>query len=215
MTGDVAAFEHHSGRIESVLLADGSKLNADFVVNTCGAWSNELASKVGVELPIRARRRTAFVVSCPERIPEFPILIDTSGIFIRPEQNHFLCATSPNPENDHDDLPLDPDLALFEELIWPTLAERIPAFEALRIERAWAGYYEFNTIDQNGIVGRTDVENFYVAAGFSGHGLMHSAGVGRGLAELITYDEYRSIDLSPLSPTRFAEGKAIVEHGVY
>ena len=215
VTGEVTNLVEQNGRVTSVQLADGRELTATIVVNTCGAWSDILASKVGLALPIRARRRSAYVISCPTPIPDFPILVDTSGIYVRPEQHHFLCTLSPSPEDDHDNLPLDPDLQRFEDVIWPTLAERIPSFEALRLERAWAGYYEYNTIDQNGIVGRTEIENFYVAAGFSGHGLMHSAGVGRGLAELIAHGEYRSIDLSPLSPNRFAEGRPIIEAGVY
>lgn len=215
VTGEVTGLSARSGRITSVQLADGRELSATIVVNACGAWSNDLASKVGLALPIRARRRSAFVVSCPKQIHDFPILIDTSGIYVRPEQHHFLCTLSPRPEADLDNLPLDPDCHQFEDVIWPTLAARIPAFEALRLERAWAGYYEYNTIDQNGIVGRTEIENLFVAAGFSGHGLMHSAGVGRGLAELIADGEYRSIDLSSLSPSRFAEGRPIVEKGVY
>lgn len=215
ITGDVCDFEQKNGRIEAVRLTDGRQLHASSVVNACGAWAGNLASKIGVDLPIRARRRTMFVVSCPDKDLDLPILVDASGVYVRPEQNHFLCTTSPKPENDHDDMTLDPDFTLFEDIIWPTLAERIPAFEALRVERAWAGYYEFNTVDHNGIVGRTNVENFFVAAGFSGHGLMHSAGVGRGMAELLTFGEYRSLDLSILSPKRFAEGKLIVEDGIY
>jgi len=215
VTGEVSGLVERNGRISSVQLADGSELATTIVVNTCGAWSNDLASKIGLALPIRARRRSAFVVSCPTPIPDFPILVDTSRIYVRPEQNHFLCTHSPKPEDDLDDLPLDPDCHQFDDVIWPTLAERIPVFEALRLERAWAGYYEYNTIDQNGIVGKTEIENLFVAAGFSGHGLMHSAGVGRGLAELIAHGEYRSIDLSQLSPNRFAEGRQIVETGVY
>jgi glycine/D-amino acid oxidase-like deaminating enzyme len=99
--------------------------------------------------------------------------------------------------------------------MWPALAARIPAFESLRIERAWAGYYEFNTADHNGLVGQVGPDNFFVATGFSGHGLMHSPGVGRGMAELLTYGEYRSLDLSALSPERLQTGELIVEEAVY
>jgi FAD-dependent oxidoreductase domain-containing protein 1 len=121
----------------------------------------------------------------------------------------------PPEDRDADDLPLDPDFTLFEDTAWPTLAERIPAFEALRVERTWAGYYEFNTVDHNGLVGQVGPDNFYLATGFSGHGLMHSAGVGRGMAELLTHGGFRSIDLNPLSPRRLETGEHIVEDAVY
>jgi glycine/D-amino acid oxidase-like deaminating enzyme len=122
---------------------------------------------------------------------------------------------SPAADADEDDLQLDPDHALFEDTIWPTLAARIPAFEALRVERAWAGYYEFNTVDHNGLVGQIGPDNFVVATGFSGHGLMHSAGVGRGVAELLTRGGFRSLDLSTLSPRRLQAGQRLVEDAVY
>lgn len=215
LKGDVARLHVQGSRVVAAELSDGSRIEADRVLNAGGAWSAAVARSVGIEIPVRARRRTIFVVSCPQAIPRFPILIDASGVFVRPEQHHFLVTVEPPAEQDLDDLPLDPDFSLFEDIAWPTLAERIPAFEALRVERAWAGYYEFNTVDHNGLVGQVGPENFYLASGFSGHGLMHSAGVGRGMAELLTYGEYRSIDLGPLSPRRLDTGELIVEDAVY
>lgn len=213
--GEVVHLEVRGSRIVAALLADGSRIEGDRFVNAGGAWSAIVARAVGVEVPVRARRRTIFVVSCPTPLADFPILIDSSGIFVRPEQHHFLCAVTPEDKDDHDDLPLDPDFPLFEDVIWPTLAERIPAFEALRVERAWAGYYEYNTVDHNGLVGQIGPDNFFVASGFSGHGLMHSAGVGRGMAELLTQGAYQTLDLSPLSPRRLETGDLIVEDAVY
>jgi len=215
MRGEVVQLETRGPRIVAAILADGSRIEGDRFVNAGGPWSANVARTVGVEIPVRARRRTIFVVSCPTPLADFPILIDSSGIFVRPEQHHFLCAVVPDEKSDHDDLPLDPDFTLFEDAIWPTLAERIPAFEALRVERAWAGYYEFNTVDHNGLVGQIGPDNFFVAAGFSGHGLMHSAGIGRGVAELLTLGNYQSLDLSPLSPRRLETGQLIVEDAVY
>lgn len=213
--GNVVGLHTQGSKIVSVELANGERLQADQIVNAGGPWSAGVARMVDVELPVRARRRTVFVVSSPAPPSGFPILIDSTGVFVRPEQKHFLCVLSPSPQRDLDDLPLDPDFTLFDEHIWPALAERVPAFESLRIERAWAGYYEFNTFDHNGLVGQIGPDNFYVATGFSGHGLMHSAGVGRGMAELLTHHEYRTLDLSPLSPTRLRTGARIVEDAIY
>jgi FAD-dependent oxidoreductase domain-containing protein 1 len=213
--GNVVRLETRGSNVVAVELADGSRVEGDQFVNAGGPWSAAVARMVGVDLPVRAKRRTIFIVSCPTPLQEFPILIDPSGIFVRPEQHHFLCTVSPAARDDHDDLPLDPDFSLFEERIWPTLADRIPAFGALRVERAWAGYYEFNTADQNGLVGQIGPDNFHVATGFSGHGLMHSAGIGRGMAELLTQGAFQTLDLSPLSPRRLETGDLIVEGAVY
>jgi len=215
ITGEVAGYHVAADRITHLELSDGSRLCGDQFVIAAGAWSAALGNSLGVPLPVRARRRTVFVVSCPTAISELPILIDTSGVYLRREQKHFLCTISPAPDLDFDDLPLQPNLEEFEEIIWPALAKRIPAFDALRVEHAWAGYYEYNTRDQNGIVGRLGPRNSYVATGFSGHGLMHSPGVGRAVAELLTYGEYRSLDLSPLSPERFVSGDLLIETAVY
>lgn len=202
-------------RVTSVQFQDETSSPAAVVVIAAGAWSRPLAASAGVDLPVRARRRTAFALTCPRAMPDFPVLIDTSGVYVRPDGEGFVSMLSPAAAHDHDDLPLEPDIEQFEADIWISLAHRVPAFESLRIKRAWAGYYEYNTVDQNGLVGQVGPENLYVATGFSGHGLMHSAGVGRGLAELLTTGAYQSIDLSPLSPDRFKRNQAIQETAVY
>jgi glycine/D-amino acid oxidase-like deaminating enzyme len=212
--GNAIRYETTDSLISRVRLGNGESVEGDVFVNAGGAWSAALATSLGIDVPVRARRRSAFMVSCPTRLPHMPILIDKSGIYLRPEQNHFLCLVSPKPENDGDNLILEPNFTEFEDVIWPTLADRIPAFEALRVERAWAGYSEYNTIDQNGIVGRIGPENSFIAAGFSGHGLMHSPGIGRGMAELLLHDAYLSLDLSAMSFLRFAAGALLVEHAV-
>ncbi|MBY8608141.1 FAD-binding oxidoreductase [Burkholderia arboris] len=215
VTGDATAYLTAGDRITHVRLSDGRLVAGDQFVNAGGAWSAKLAGTVGIDLPIRPRRRCAFVVSCPTAVQDMPILIDTSGIYLRREQNHFLCIVSPTAENDLDDLPLDVNFAEFDEIIWPTLAERIPAFEALRVEHAWAGYYEYNVLDHNGLIGQIGPENSFVAAGFSGHGMMHSPGVGRGVAELLAFGEYQTIDLEPLAADRIVTGNLVIEEAVY
>jgi glycine/D-amino acid oxidase-like deaminating enzyme len=67
----------------------------------------------------------------------------------------------------------------WEEMVWPALARRVPAFEAAKVVNSWAGYYEYNTFDQNGIVGRhPEIDSIVFATGFSGHGIQQSPAVG-------------------------------------
>lgn len=202
--------------IASVQLSNGERVAADVVVNAAGPWARRVAAWAGIELPVVARRRTVFHVSCPEPLPHCPLLIDPSGIWLRPEGTGFITGFAPPPEQDGDDLPLDePEHAAFEDFVWPTLAERIPAFEALRLHRAWAGYYEMNLFDHNAIVGpHPACANLIFANGFSGHGLQQSPAVGRGVAEWIAQGGYQTLDLSPLGWARLLENRPLIERNV-
>ena len=203
------------GAVRAVRLADGESLACDAVVNAAGPWAARVAAMADIDLPVRARARSVFVLASPAELPGCPLVIDPSGFWIRTEGRHFITGAPPRPGADRDDLPLEPDHALFEEVIWPALAARIPAFEQLRVTNAWAGYYEYNTIDQNGIVGpHPQIGNLYFANGFSGHGIQQAPAVGRGLAELILHGRYRTLDLTPLGFERFAAGRPLIERNV-
>lgn len=216
LQAEAVGFDRAADRIDAVRLADGERLRADVVVNAAGPWARRVAAWAGIELPVAARRRTVFHVSCPEPLPRCPLLIDPSGIWLRPEGAGFITGFTPSEAQDDDDLPLDePDHAAFEDFVWPTLAARIPAFEALRLHRAWAGYYEMNTFDHNAIVGpHPACANLVFANGFSGHGLQQSPAVGRGVAEWIAYGAYRTLDLSPLGWQRVLDGRPLRERNV-
>lgn len=99
--------------------------------------------------------------------------------------------------------------------MWPTLAERIPAFEAVKLQRAWAGHYDYNTLDQNGIIGpHPDVPNLLFANGFSGHGIQQAPATGRAIAELIVDGRFTTIDLARFGYARIREGRALTELNV-
>ncbi|MFD1893044.1 FAD-binding oxidoreductase [Ottowia beijingensis] len=202
--------------IGRVQLSNGEHVDASVVVNAAGPWARHVAAWAGIALPVVARRRTVFHVSCPVPLPRCPLLIDPSGIWLRPEGAGFITGFAPPPDQDGDDLPLDePDHAAFEAFVWPTLAARIPAFEALRLHRAWAGYYEMNGFDHNAIVGpHPACDNLIFANGFSGHGLQQSPAVGCGVAEWIAHGGYRTLDLSPLGWARVLENRPLQEQCV-
>lgn len=103
-----------------------------------------------------------------------------------------------------------------QEVIWPALAQRAPALEAIKLESSWAGLYEYNTLDQNGVVGwHPEVSNLLVACGFSGHGLQQAPGVGRAVAELLLTGGFQSIDLSELGYERIQRQEPCFERGIY
>lgn len=213
----VTAFETEGAAVTGVRLSDGQSLGCDFCVLAAGAWSGRLVAALGIDLPVVPKKRTVFAFETPFRLNNFPMLFDTSGLWVRPEGDGYIGGIQPLPEHDADaDGDFVPQHALLEETYWPLLATRIPAMEQLRLQRAWAGHYEVNTLDHNGVVGPHDeLTNLIFATGFSGHGVMHAPAVGRAVAELIAYGEYRSIDLSALGWARIRTATPMVETIVY
>lgn len=216
LQGEVTGLQRHGARITAARLHDGTLLQADAFVNAGGPWAARIAAMAGITLPVHARRRTVFHLDCPTPLPQTPLVIDTSGVWFRSEGAGFLAGWSPGEgDEDPDDLPLDPDLRLFDERVWPALAERVPAFEALRVKSAWAGYYEVHPLDHNAILGpHPELGNFWFANGFSGHGLQHAPAAGRGLAERLLHGRYETLDLSPFGFERVLQRKPFVEQAV-
>jgi FAD-dependent oxidoreductase domain-containing protein 1 len=211
--GEVVELELRDGRVAAAGLADGSRIRCGQVVNAAGPWARSIAMLAGVDLPVFARRRTVYFISCPTPLQRFPLLIDMSGFWIRPEGGGFIAGLPP--VNDPDDVPLDPEYDAFESLLWPVLAARVPAFEAARLERAWAGYYEMNVFDYNGIVGfHPRVANFGLMNGFSGHGLQQAPIVARGMAELIIHGRFITLGLSALGYERLLSRQPLLELNV-
>jgi FAD-dependent oxidoreductase domain-containing protein 1 len=204
-------------KVAGVRLSDGAVLAADWCVNAAGPSSAQIVAGIGISLPVSPRKRTVFSIKAPLAQTDFPMLFDNSGAWIRPEGAGFICGIAPTADNDPDATgDFEPDHALLESSLWPALAHRIPALEQLRVERAWAGHYEVNTLDHNGIIGAHDeISNLIFATGFSGHGVMHAPATGRGVAELIATGVYRSIDLSPLGFDRIRRGQALHETVIY
>ncbi len=223
VTDEVVAIGRAGARVNSVTLKSGAVVQAGTVVNASGPRAALTARMAGLDVPVEPRKRTLFVFDCA-RTPEgsatvnggrLPLMIDTGGVFCRPEGRFFLAGAAPveDPAVDWDDF--EPRYGEFEDIVWPALAERSPAFEAIKVVNQWAGHYDFNTLDHNLIVGRhPEVTNFVFANGFSGHGLQQGPAAGRGVAELITYGGFRTLDLSEVGYERVAEGRPFLEKAV-
>jgi len=213
---EVVGLGRSGSSLTAAQLREGGWLEADVFVNAAGPWAGPLAALADVHLPVHARRRTVFQLDCPTPLPRTPLVIDTSGVWFRSEGDGFLAGWSPgHGDDDPDNLPLDPDLQLFEDRLWPALADRVPAFEALRVRSAWAGYYEVHPLDHNAILGpHPELANFVFANGFSGHGLQHAPAAGRGIAELLLHGRYQTLDLSAFAYERVLRQQPFVERSV-
>jgi glycine/D-amino acid oxidase-like deaminating enzyme len=204
-------------RVTGVTLDTGETLAVGIVVNAAGPNAGKVAAMAGVALPVEPRKRSVFVFEARERFEDMPLLVDPSGIYVRPEGSVYIAGGAEPHEADGPADPSDfePDWPLFEETIWPVLAARIPAFEAIKATRAWAGHYDYNTLDQNAVIGpHPEVANFLFANGFSGHGLQQAPAVGKALAELIVHGAYRTVDCSVFGYARIAAGRPYRELNV-
>ncbi|MGH7082021.1 MAG: NAD(P)/FAD-dependent oxidoreductase, partial [Acetobacteraceae bacterium] len=183
---EVVGIRRDRDRIESVLTRGGLRVASGIVVNTSGTSGRNVAAMAGLELPVEPRRRSIFVTACRTPLAgAVPLTIDPTGVFFRPEGSFYLMGTSPKPDPMVDPKDFAPRYDEFENEVWPVLAERVPAFAALKLIRAWAGHYDYCTLDHNVVLGpHPEVGNFLFANGFSGHGLQHSPAIGRGLSEL-------------------------------
>jgi FAD-dependent oxidoreductase domain-containing protein 1 len=215
VAGEVVEVERDGGRATGVRLADGRRLEADWVVNAAGPRAAGVAAMAGLELPVSPRKRMVFHFDCRTRIAS-PLTIDTSGTYFRPEGPNYIAGSSPHGEQpDPDTFDLDVDRSWFEEVVWPAIAHRVPAFEAIRLLDAWAGHYEVNTLDHNAVIGpHPDLPNFLFANGFSGHGLQQAPAAGRALSEWIASGDYETIDVRPLGYERIAANRPYRELNV-
>ena len=207
--------ERTGDRVSAVLLEDGTRISCGAVVNAAGAGGPTIARAAGLDIPVHNKKRMIFTFVCEDEVPHCPLLIDPTGVYVRPEGRGFLCGVAPPADADPDTDDFEVDYSFFNEGIWPVLAARVPAFERLKLGRAWAGHYDMNTFDHNALVGLAPgFANFYLANGFSGHGIQQAPAIGRGLSELIIHRRYTTLDLSPLGFDRVLNNAPLVERNV-
>lgn len=203
-------------RVEQIILKSGEAIACGQVVNASGPRAKLTAAMAGIKLPVEPRKRYTYVFSAAQPLDQaLPLTIDPSGVHVRSDGSNYLAGSAPDidPAVDYDDFV--EDHSLWQEKVWPAIANRIPQFSALKLINSWVGHYAFNTLDQNAILGaHPKVENFVFVNGFSGHGLQQSPAMGRGTAELIIYGEYRSLDLRPFDFSRIIENRPFVEKAV-
>ncbi|WP_449042469.1 NAD(P)/FAD-dependent oxidoreductase [Paracoccus sp. (in: a-proteobacteria)] len=216
LTDRVLGLDRDGGRITAATLETAGRRPADIFVNCAGPRAAGLMRSAGLALPVEPRKRTIFVVDAPQaRHKDAPLIVDPSGIWMRPEHGQWLAATVPATDGPCDPEDFAPQSALWEDHVWPALYDRAEGFAAARVIREWAGHYAYNTLDQNAIIGRHPlVANLYLANGFSGHGLQQAPAVGRGIAEQIVHGDWVTLDLSPLGMQRVLDGRPRAEAAI-
>jgi sarcosine oxidase subunit beta len=184
------------------------------IVNAAGAWAGNVARLAGVDLPVEPLRRMLVPTEPFDKVAHTsPMVVDlTTGFHYRPEGLGILLAW-----NDPEETPgfkLNFDRAFIEKVLTRGV-DRLPCLEEAEInpKRSWAGLYEM-TPDHHPVLGPSGLPGFFLANGFSGHGVMHSPATGRILADLILKGHTDIIDSPLLSIDRFAAGHLLHETAV-
>jgi len=185
------------------------------VVNAAGPWAAQIAKLTGVDLPVEPLRRMLVPTEPFDQFPHSaPMIIDMSnGFHFRPESLGFLLAWNDPEETPGFKTDFEPG---FIEKVLTRAAARVPCFENLAVnpKRAWAGLYEM-TPDHHPILGQVpEVPGFFLANGFSGHGVMHAPATGKILSDLILHQKCDLVDTSLLALARYREGRLIEETAV-
>jgi sarcosine oxidase subunit beta len=204
----VIGFETRGKAITKVVTDHGA-IETSRVVNAAGAWSPQVAAMLGVELPNKPHRHE-ICSSEPLKPWLTPLVADLSnGLYFSQSTRGEIVGGISN-----DDVPEGIDMessSKFLGLYAKALTRTVPLLGAVKVLRQWAGCYDL-TPDQNPIVGQVDeVEEFYQASGFMGHGFMMAPVMGKLLAQHIA--EGTELPLfSRWSLRRFKEGRLLREH---
>jgi sarcosine oxidase subunit beta len=189
---EVTGIRVEGGRVAGVETSKGD-VACGTVVCCAGAWSREVAALAGVELPVEGEQR--FMWFCPEDggLPErLPLTIDFTTSFYFHREGPGLVFGG----KEH---------ALEE--VAEHAARRLPMLLDLPLQSSWWGYYEMSP-DHNALVGHaTEIDGFFYATGFSGHGFQQAPAVGEHVAELVAGRD-PTLDLSAFDAARFQRGLA-------
>ena len=209
----VVGFEANSKMVQKVVLQSGSQIDGDVFVNVSGAWGPELSELIGLKFPVEPLSRSTFYAETREELETMPLTKDPSHVSFRQEGAGYTIGLTDV------DVPggfyWDVKHHLFDDIMWPAVAHRVPKFESLKVMRSWSGHYAYNRLDGNTIIGNWSggLENYYFATGFSGAGLQKGPAIGRAMKELLLDGEYQTIDLSRMSYQRVLDNEPLLEGG--
>ena len=208
---EVVGIDVAGGRVQGVRTSAGD-IATRVVFNCAGAWSASIGRMAGLEIPVLPyRRHIAVTGTFPAVARNNPMTVDfQTSLYFHPEGDGVLIGMS-----DRSEPPGYVTDANWEflERMFEQASRRAPALASAGIKTAWAGLYE-TTPDHQAILGPVpELEGFWCAAGFSGHGFMQGPAAAVLLTQLLL-DHRSEIDISPFAFTRFARGSLVHERNV-
>ncbi len=205
----VTSFVVKKGRVVAVKTKNRT-ISTRTVVNAGGPWANRLAEMVDLRLPIKVSLEKDILLVPPpgEDPPRITVSDMAKAIYYRADGYRILVGRGypkeyryVDPDNSQDEV----DLGFIEETC-QRLVERIPVYGPALVQQAYSGFYDI-TPDWHPVLGRTVVDGYFLAAGFSGHGFKLAPAVGELLAEEIVDGATTEIDLANFSLERFEKGR--------
>jgi sarcosine oxidase subunit beta len=188
-------------------------LACEKIVNAAGPWSGPISDMVGVPLPVKPVRQQMLTTSpLPQLRPDFPFVIDFAQSLYFHREGEGLLTGMTNP---HQPAGFDESVNEEWELTHLDAAiARLPLLESAGLLSHWAGLYEV-TPDAHPIIGAVaERPDYYVVAGFSGHGFMHGPIAGLLLAEIMLDGQAHTLDISRLDYARFSQEQLTKEYNV-
>ena len=214
---EVVDIKMNGDKIVKVVCKSGDEYSAGAYVNAAGPWANLIGDMIGVEIPIKPLSHDLYVAKMPMEadVGTAYTTLPTETYWYREHKTADTLICGRTKLDFEFGFNYDVDVPFFEKAVWPDLAAHMQSLDRLKLINYWRGCYEYNYIDHNAIIGQhPDVPNLYLINGFSGHGMMQAPAAGKGLAEYILHDEYRTLDLSRMNIRRFRENKLIVEKAI-
>jgi sarcosine oxidase subunit beta len=196
------------GTISTVRTSQGA-IGVAAVVNAAGAWAAAVADLAGIGLPVvPLRRQVAATEPCDLLPPDMPMTIFAGdGFHLRVRDGRVLLLwPTPGVKDRPWETAVEPG---WVEAVVAKAHRRVPVLRRAAIDLAasWGGLYEVSP-DKHAILGPAPgCPNLFLVNGSSGHGVMHAPALGQLLAEIISDGAASTLDVTPLSPPRFAEGR--------
>jgi len=214
---EVVEIKKNKGRIQGVICKSGRTFESESVVNASGPWAGEVGKMAGVEVPVKPLPHDIYVceISKDLKIADSYTTVPSETWWFREYPDRNILYSGKSKWDFSFSFNFTPDRDFFYNDVWPSLVERYEGFDAIRLVNAWRGCYEYNYIDQNAIIGEhPHLKGFYLINGFSGHGMMQAPAAGKGLAELILYSKYKTLDFNEIGLERIFNNKLIIEQNI-
>ena len=202
---EVTGFERSNGRVTAVQTNRGV-VRAGQVISATAGWSTLLCAMAGVELPITTHILQACVTEPVKPLLDVVIVSSPMHVYIsQSDRGEFVMGSEIEPWTTYR---MQGTLNFLQDLTRHTL-ELFPQLEQARLLRAWAGLCDLSP-DYSPILGKTELENFHVSAGWGTYGFKAAPIVGKTLAELVHTGQTPEL-IAPFALERFYEDRLVSE----